>query len=179
MLLELGARSTGEPNELRPVTCDAAQYLPDVGFPEARSQVMRPERTFWEKATAIHVFCAQGSFRGGARFARHWHDVTRLDAAGFVDSAAADRELARDVAMHKSIFFAESTPDGAPIDYRAAVTGALNLAPVGNARKALAEDYQRMVEDGLLLEDAEPFDALLEHCLALAAKVNKKVRTGT
>lgn len=178
VLLEFGARSTGEPNELRSVTCDAAPHLPDLSFPEARSQVMRPERTFWEKATAIHVFCAQGSFRGGARFARHWHDVTRLDTAGFVDSAAEDRELARDVAMHKSIFFAESTPDGAPIDYRTAVTGALNLAPVGNARKALAEDYQRMVEDGLLLEDAEPFDALLERCQALAVKVNEKVRTG-
>jgi hypothetical protein len=88
VLLEFGARSTGEPNELRPVACDAAPHLPDVSFPSATSQVMRPERTFWEKATAIHVFCAQGSFRGGDRYARHWHDVTRLDAAGFADSAA-------------------------------------------------------------------------------------------
>ena len=51
------------------------------------------ERTFWEKATAIHVFCAQGSFRGGDRYARHWHDVMRIDAAGFADSAAKDRAL--------------------------------------------------------------------------------------
>lgn len=176
VLLEFGARSTGEPNEPRPVVCDAARHLPEVGFPEATPQVMRPERTFWEKATAIHVFCAQGSFRGGARFARHWHDVTRLDAAGFVDSAAADRALAQAVAAHKSIFFAESTPDGAPIDYRAAVTGALTLAPNGDARMTLAEDYQRMVEDGLLLGDAEPFDALLQRCQVLSDKVNAAVR---
>ena len=91
VLLEFGARSTGEPNEPRPVACDAALHLPDVSFPSAMPQVMRPERTFWEKATAIHVFCAQGSFRGGDRYARHWHDVTRLDAAGFADSAAKDR----------------------------------------------------------------------------------------
>jgi len=76
------------------------------------------------------------------------------------------------VAEHKSIFFAESMPDGAPIDYRAAVTGALDLAPSGDARKTLAEDYQRMVEDGLLLDDAEPFDVLLQRCQALALKVN-------
>ena len=176
VLLEFGARSTGEPNEQRPVLCDAAPHLPDVSFPGATPQVMRPERTFWEKATAIHVFCAQGSFRGGARFARHWHDVTRLDAAGFVDSAAADRALAEAVAAHKSIFFAESTPDGVPIDYRAAVTGALFLAPSGDARRALAEDYERMFEDGLLLDDVEPFDALLERCQALADKVNAAVR---
>lgn len=177
--LEFGARSTGEPNEPRPVACDAAPHLPDVSFPDAAPQVMRPERTFWEKATAIHVFCAQGSFRGGDRYARHWHDVTRLDAAGFADSAAKDRALAHAVAEHKSIFFAESTPDGAPIDYLAAVTGALALAPTGGARSALAEDYQRMVEDGLLLDDAEPFDALLERCQALAERVNAVARGST
>ena len=129
VLLEFGARSTGEPNELRTVACDAARHLPDVSFPSATPQVMRPERTFWEKATAIHVFCAQGSFRGGDRYARHWHRG-------------------------------------------AAVTGALDLAPSGDARQTLAEDYQRMVEDGLLLDDAEPYEVLLQRCQALALKVS-------
>ena len=175
VLLEFGARSTGEPKEPRLVSCDAALHLPDVSFPSATPQVMRPERTFWEKATAIHVFCAQGSFRGADRYARHWHDVTRLDAAGFADSAAKDRALAHAVAAHKSIFFAESMPDGKPIDYRAAVTGALDLAPSGGALKTLAEDYQRMVADGLLLDDAEPFDLLMERCHELALKVNAAV----
>ncbi|MEO5736992.1 MAG: nucleotidyl transferase AbiEii/AbiGii toxin family protein, partial [Variovorax sp.] len=60
VMLEFGARSTGEPSEQRPVRCDAATHVPGVEFPEATPQVMRAERTFWEKATAIHVFCAQG-----------------------------------------------------------------------------------------------------------------------
>ncbi len=152
VMLEFGARSTGEPHEPRAITCDAAHHLTDVRFPEAKPQVMRPERTFWEKATAIHVFCAQGSLRGGARFARHWHDVTRLDTAGFADRAMADRTLADSVVAHKSIFFAESTPDGKPIDYREAVNGHLDLVPQGDARATLADDYSRMVADGLLLE---------------------------
>ena len=50
------------------------------------------------------------------------------------------------------------------------------LAPSGEARQTLAEDYQRMVEDGLLLDDAEPFDDLLEQCQALSDKVNVAVR---
>ena len=87
--------------------CDAAAHLRGVEFPEATPQVMRAERTFWEKSTVIHVFCVQGVFRGGSRFARHWHDVTRLDAAGFADSAIADAALASAVPDHKSIFFAE------------------------------------------------------------------------
>ncbi|MCD0416956.1 nucleotidyl transferase AbiEii/AbiGii toxin family protein [Rubrivivax sp. JA1024] len=175
VMLEFGARSTGEPHELRPVSCDAAEHVPGLGFPDARPQVMRPERTFWEKATAIHVFCAQGSFRSGARFARHWHDVTRLDDAGFADRAAADRELAQVVALHKSIFFAEAAPDGTAIDYRAAVTGALTLAPDGEALRTLAEDYRLMVEDGLLLDDAEPFEVLMARCREIAAKINARV----
>jgi hypothetical protein len=155
--------------------CDAAAHLQDLSFPPATPQVMRAERTLWEKATAIHVFCAQGSFRGGARFARHWHDVTRLDAAGFADRAAADRGLAQAVAEHKGIFFPELTPAGTPIDHLAAVTGGLTLAPAGEARDVLASDYEPMVEDGLLLDDAEPFESLLERCQALADKVNAKV----
>ena len=100
VMLEFGARSTGEPSEPRAITCDAAAHLPGVEFPSATPQVMRAERTFWEKATAIHVFCAQGEFRGGDRFARHWHDVTRLDAAGFADAAIADKALAHAVAAN-------------------------------------------------------------------------------
>jgi hypothetical protein len=107
VMLEFGARSTGEPSEPRAVHCDAVTHLQGVEFPTATPKVMRAERTFWEKATAIHVFCAQGEFRGGDRFARHWHDVARLDAAGFTDAAIADKGLARAVAEHKSVFFAE------------------------------------------------------------------------
>src|SRR3990170_2658688 len=65
VMLEFGARSTGEPSEPRIIRCDAAKHLQGVEFPTATPQVMRAERTFWEKDTAIHVFCAQGAFRGG------------------------------------------------------------------------------------------------------------------
>lgn len=160
VLVEFGARSTGEPFELRPVRCDAAEHLPGVIFPAVTVRAMRPERTFWEKATAIHVFCAQGAFRGGERFSRHWHDVTRLDTSGFADAAIADRALAAAVARHKAMFFAEKDAHGAPIDYAKAVSGALQLVPDGAAFDRLAHDYQGMVEDGLLLEEAEPFGPL-------------------
>lgn len=77
VMLEFGARSTGEPARLRDVACDAADLIAGVEFPTARPRVMHAERTFWEKATAIHVFCLQERLRGD-RVARHWHDVVRL-----------------------------------------------------------------------------------------------------
>ena len=171
VMLEFGARSTGEPASPRDVACDAAGLIEGVEFPTARPRVMHAERTFWEKATAMHVFCLQERLRG-ERFARHWHDVVRLDDAGIATVAFADRNLANAVAHHKSMFFAEKAVDGAAIDYEAAVSGNLQLAPNGEARTALAMDYARMVEDGLLLEDAEPFEALIERCADIAERAN-------
>ena len=172
VMLEFGARSTGEPCEPRAIRCDAAAHLQGLEFPAATPRVMRPERTFWEKATAIHVFCAQGAFRGGERFARHWHDLTRLDATGFAQAAIADRLLAQAVADHKGIFFAEKYTSGDPIDYHAAVSGGLQLVPRDGALIKLAADYQHMIEDGLFLDDAEPFDVLMERCQAIQQRAN-------
>lgn len=172
VMLEFGARSTGEPSEPHLIRCDAAKHLQGVEFPTATAQVMRAERTFWEKATAIHVFCAQGAFRGGDRFSRHWHDVTRLDAAGFAEAAIADKALAQAVADHKSVFFTEKNASGDVIDYHAAVSGELQLIPGDDALAKLAADYQRMIDDGLLLDDAEPFEALLDRCRAIQQKAN-------
>jgi hypothetical protein len=173
VMLEFGARSTGEPSELRPVWCDAADHVTGVIFPTASPRVMRPERTFWEKATAVHVFCEHGEFRGGDRFARHWHDLTRLDQAGIADAAIADHALALAVARHKSVFFAEKSSSGGAIDYEIAVSGGLRLVPVGAALESLSTDYGEMVEDGLLLGDAEPFDELLAQCQRLQERVNR------
>ncbi|PSM16479.1 nucleotidyl transferase AbiEii/AbiGii toxin family protein [Nitratireductor sp. StC3] len=174
VMLEFGARATGEPASLRDVICDAAGVLEGVEFPIARPWVMHAERTYWEKATAMHVFCLQQRLRG-ERFSRHWHDVARLDDAGFAASAVADRALANAVARHKSMFFAEKADDGRGIDYGVAVNGGLQLVPNGRARAALEDDYQQMVEDGLLLDDAEPFEALMEQCEILTVRANEAV----
>jgi hypothetical protein len=172
VMLEFGARSTGEPASLRDVVCDASGLVEGVEFPRARPRVMHAERTFWEKATAIHVFCLQERLRGD-RFARHWHDVTRLDEAGIAASAFADRDLALAVARHKGMFFAEKAADRSPIDYAAAVGGGLRLVPAGDSLKALEDDYARMVEDGLLLEDAELFETLMARCADIAERANR------
>ena len=175
VMLEFGARSTGEPASFRDVVCDAAASLDGVEFPMTRPRVMHAERTFWEKATAIHVFCLQERLRG-ERFARHWHDIVRLDEAGLAEAAFADRELANAVATHKSMFFAEKAADATTIDYGVAVNGQLHLVPGGKALEALEDDYRRMVDDGLLLEDAEPFATLMGRCTDLARRANSAAK---
>ncbi|AHK04665.1 MULTISPECIES: nucleotidyl transferase AbiEii/AbiGii toxin family protein [Rhizobium/Agrobacterium group] len=171
IMLEFGARSTGEPASVRDIACDAAGLVDGIEFPTAKPRVMHAERTFWEKATAIHVFCLQERLRG-ERFSRHWHDIVRLDDIGITNSAIAARDLTKSVAQHKSMFFAEKAADRTPIDYEAAVDGELRLSPSGEGKAALEQDYARMLEDGLLLDEAETFDELLARCEKIQDKAN-------
>jgi hypothetical protein len=168
--IEFGARSTGEPCEERPITCDAAPHLPDLEFPTAKPKAMLPKRTFWEKATAVHVFCKQGT--QGDRLSRHWHDLVRLDDADYAQAAIDDHALAKEVAEFKGKFFRAKDSKGNPIDYAAAVSGALQLVPDAEALKALEADYNKMADDGILLDDAEPFADLIKRCADLEKRAN-------
>jgi hypothetical protein len=172
--LEFGARATGEPHQFHEVACDIAPWIEDVTFPTARPLVMTAERTFWEKATAAHVYCRQERLRG-ERFSRHWYDLAALARTEHFNNAAADRQLAYQVAEHKSMFFAEKDARGGKIDYFDAVSGSLKLVPEGASRTALAQDFAAMREDGLLVSEQPDFDVILETCAALQDKINRLV----
>jgi hypothetical protein len=75
--------------------------------------------------------------------------------------------------MRGHVFLAEKTADRSQIDYTTAVNGGLQLVPVGDGAKALAEDYVRMVDDGPLLGEAAPFETLMQRCADIAARANR------
>lgn len=172
VMLEFGARSTGEPCDVHTVICDAAPYLAQLVFPTADPRVMHAERTFWEKATAIHVFCVGGNLRTD-RFSRHWHDLVCLDRTGFAERAISDHALAEDVANHKNMFFREKDSENNKIDYMEAISGSLRLVPGDKYLEDLKTDYAKMVEDGLLLDEAEPFENLLAACGDIEHRANQ------
>lgn len=171
VLLEFGGRATGEPHGILPVTCDMAGQIDGVQFPEASPMVMSVARTFWEKATAAHVYCAQGRIRG-ERYARHWHDLAAIARSGYYEGTVTDRAVAQAVAAHKTCFFSEKNVAGEIIDYFAATNGQLKLVPEGAARDALADDYKNMVADEVMVGNALPFDALMQACAEIEARAN-------
>jgi hypothetical protein len=173
VMLEFGARSTGEPTSVRLVRCDIEEYIPGVSFPVANPRVMDISRIFWEKATAAHVYYAQGGAGLSDRFSRHFHDLVRLEEAGHLANALAARNIAEAVAIHKNSFFAEKDAAGNRIDYLADLRSGLTIVPEGNALNTLRGDYQRMLEDGLLLEDAESFDLLMDKCKKIQEQVKR------
>lgn len=172
VLLEFGARSTGEPASRYLVKCDLASAIEGLILPEAQPRVMSAERTFWEKATAIHAYCLRGAFRGGDRYARHWFDLDCLDLVGIADDALNDRALATDVAEHKQHFFREMDSSGVVVDYEAAVMRSLCLVPKSEPLKALEEDYGKMIEAGLLQSGAVSFGELMNRLTKLQNRAN-------
>lgn len=175
VLLEFGARATGEPWERIEVRCDMAAALPELEFPIAMPRVLDIARTFWEKATAAHVFCKRGRGRGDGRISRHWYDLAamaRLD--GFEKLAANDVALL--VVQNKKAFFRENDASGATIDYTDAVSGHLQLVPTGAALDLLATDYIEMRTNGMLPESAPDFESLLELCRRCEESLNQMRR---
>ncbi|MDR1855446.1 MAG: nucleotidyl transferase AbiEii/AbiGii toxin family protein [Azoarcus sp.] len=169
--LEFGARATGEPHKAYAVACDIAAEIPEVSFPTATPTVMAAERTFWEKATAMHVYCLQGRLRG-ERYSRHWYDLTAIAVSPYFTSALADRALARQVAEHKTAFFAAKDAQGDKIDYFRAVSGAIELVPEAEALAALGRDYAAMLKDGLLARGAPEFAQVMNQCREIEARIN-------
>ncbi len=168
--IEFSGRSTGEPTVTASVSCDAAEHLPEVIFPNADVRVMRVERTVWEKMTAIHVFCLQGNIKD--QMARHWSDIVRLDAPGHIEAAIHARDIVQRVADHKSRFFIEKDTQGNRIDYFNAINGGLVLVPQGDVLKLLEADYGKMVQGRLFLRDPEPFKLVIERCADIQERAN-------
>ena len=169
--LEFGARATGEPHQTMPIICDMDGYVRNVSFPTATPLVMSVARTFWEKATAAQVYCAQGRIRS-ERYARHWHDLAAIGRSQYFLAAVSDRAVAMAVAQHKSFFFVEKDEQGSVIDYLPATKGLLNIVPTGKAREALAADYENMLADAVMVGDALPFDQLMQACLEVQDRAN-------
>jgi hypothetical protein len=133
VLLEFGGRNITEPNESHEVRPDIAEYLPELDMPIATVSVLSPERTFWEKATLMHVECNRGEFRANAaRLSRHWYDLAGLADLEIGRRALSNRELLANVVKHKKVFYS-----AAYANYDACLAKQLRLLPNADVLPAL------------------------------------------
>jgi hypothetical protein len=168
VLIEFGGRNITEPNEEHGVQPDIAEHIPDLDFPRATVNVLSPARTFWEKATLMHVECQRNEFRANAeRLSRHWYDLAMLASLAHGQAALADRALLADVVKHKKVFYNASYAN-----YDACLAGQLRLIPDDVVLDALRDDYQRMIGAGMFIGDPPGFDAIEERLRALEATIN-------
>lgn len=141
--LEMGARGEQWPAEWAEVTPYAAEVVPKpFKNPSCRVKALSAERTFWEKATILHMlYYLQSTKRFPERQSRHYYDLVKLYEKEYGKKAIADLNLLKSVVTHKSIFFSS-----AAARYDLAVPGSLKLVPPPNRKKELEDDYAKMRE---------------------------------
>lgn len=100
-----------------------------------------------------------------------------MHRTGHAQKAIANRVLGKDVARHKSMFFAENDATQSRIDYHQAVGGSIQIVPAGGSLESLRSDYIAMLEDGLIASDSPTFEDVMETCRSLQETINRPTAT--
>jgi hypothetical protein len=139
--LEMGARGEQWPSQQSQIRPYVAEDFPGTfKSADCTIKVCAAERTFWEKATILHMWYHAAPERHlSDRQSRHYYDVTRLYQLGIGDKALSDTGLLRSVAKHKAVFFNRNWAK-----FDEAVPGTLRLAPQQFRLRELESDYAKM-----------------------------------
>ncbi len=100
--IELGWRAKTAPSELKAVVPYFAETPMILQEPQISCNVLAPDRTFWEKVTALHA----ESFRENPRrfLSRHYSDVTAMLQTQVGKFAARDLAMLDDVRAFKDVY---------------------------------------------------------------------------
>lgn len=164
---EFGARGAQLPAEQRPIVTYVQQAFPDLpGLNAIDVRTLGIERTFWEKATILHMLFHQDAKKPLAdRMSRHYYDMAQLIGHDAKARALADIGLLDEVGHHKSVFF-----KAAWARYEDAKPGSLHLLPNEKLEAALRRDYAGMRE--MIMGDVPSFDDVMSAIAALEAEIN-------
>lgn len=157
VFIEFGARNVTEPSAIHTVQPNIASHVKELNLPCAQVNVLNPERTFWEKATLIHVECNRGKFKENAqRLSRHWYDLVMIQQSQFGQTAIQNKALLTEVVNHKKAFFNESHAN-----YDHCLQGKFNLIPTGEQLVQLQLDYEKMIASNMFYGKVKPFNEII------------------
>ncbi|MBU0729432.1 MAG: nucleotidyl transferase AbiEii/AbiGii toxin family protein [Proteobacteria bacterium] len=163
--IEPGAKARHKPTE-------NVQIFPLIGdsIPEFKTKftvkVLIPARTFWEKATYIHVVNNHNNpekFR--IKVSRHLYDLAIMADHPEGKAALNDFDLLSQVVEHKSLYFASGWAD-----YSGAKPGTIQLMPPPELMDAYKSDYKAM--DLMFYQDPPAFDELIAKIQQIEKKIN-------
>jgi hypothetical protein len=166
--LEFGARGDPWPADMRVIRAYAAEDYPDF-FQDSgvAVTVLAMQRTFWEKATALHAEAHRPS--GSAtppNFSRHYYDLVMLLETAEGKAASCDFDLLATVSKHKATFFRSGWAN-----YDTARPSTLRLVPSDARIEDLRADYRAMMP--MMFDDRPPaFKDILEKIEQLQDAIN-------
>lgn len=170
VLMEFGVRNSTEPCEKYPIVSYLAQVIHQpLNLPNSLVETLSPIRTFWEKATLIHVECHRGRFdQTVERLSRHWYDLFMLNDAWVGAQALSNLEVLKSVIEHKSAFFNASYAH-----YGDCLAGKFLLVPTGEALEELMRDFVQMEKAGMFHKSPPTFEIIVKELKQLENKINQ------
>ncbi|WP_313484703.1 nucleotidyl transferase AbiEii/AbiGii toxin family protein [Acinetobacter variabilis] len=156
VLIEFGGRNIINPNAIHLVKPYLGDAIEEFEFPSSNVTVLSPMRTFWEKATLIHVECHRGVRQSAERLSRHWFDLMALSKHEIGREAIQDVLLLKDVVRLKNIFFNASYTH-----YDQCLQGNFLLLPNAEGMQQLETDYHQMLEANYLNDTAITFKQII------------------
>jgi len=141
--IELGARGGLEPTNACHITPFIEEAIPQtLEEPSTTITTLAAERTFWEKATILHMYSNFPEHKTiRERQSRHFFDFYKLLQSGIKERAAKNPDLLRQVSGHNKIYFRTGWAK-----YDEATQGSLRLTPSAAVLRALENDYNKMKE---------------------------------
>lgn len=138
--IEAGVRSARVPTISKNIDSFFEQVLEKSEPIEV--EILRPDRTFWEKATILH---AENSRNEPSRIdkrnhmSRHIYDLVKLYNSEYGTMAMNDLKLLADVVLHKSTFYKDNKAD-----YENATPSNIKIIPTKELNDSFKADYEDM-----------------------------------
>ena len=171
--LEIDARGSWMPNESSIITSYAAEEFPPIfEEPSCRVNVVKAERTFWEKAAILHKAAYRSEANDNDReLSRHYYDLAKLNKSGVKARAIDAANLLFDVIRFTQMFYPCSWAR-----YDLAKPPTYRLIPENHMKRFLYGDYEKMKE--MFFGEIPSFDEILENLTELESEINALDITG-
>ena len=168
--LEMGARSDDWPASEHTITPYAADAFPQAfkKSPSCHVRTLEAERTFWEKATILHMeYHRPKGESAHERLARHYYDLYWLSQSELGEKALARFDLLHRVVEHKKVFFRSAWAH-----YETASPGSFHLVPPWERMTAMRADYAQMEQ--MIFGETLEWMAIVEGLEKLEKKINSE-----
>jgi hypothetical protein len=165
--LEFGPLAAWSPSEVIKVSPYINDYYPNVmNQPFTEVLIVKPSRTFWEKATILHHEAHRpNTSKMPHRYSRHYYDLYMMSLGLSMDEVLEDIALLDDVVAFKEKFYPRGWAS-----YDLAKRGTLKLIPEQYRIDELKKDYNAMQD--MLFGDKPSFDDIMDSLGKLEMKIN-------
>ncbi len=165
--VEAGVRSARVPTVRRSIDSFFEQVLEKSDPIEV--EILRPDRTFWEKATILH---AENSRNEPSRIqkrnhmSRHIYDLVKLYNSKYGKMAIDNLDLLVDVVKHKSTFYKDNRAD-----YPNATAENIKIVPTNKLNHNFKVDYEDMAKS-MIIGNPPTYEELIENLEEIESKLS-------